>query len=128
MGMGRVALSCAAGKYLSVPAVALRGFTSRPKPTTMLRNDIQTQGFSAGGEIVAQLDLELCQSLTVDNRTVGSGVVGQQASATAAAAGYRGGMPSGESAMMRQQPLADLSPASFTPLGVMNFAARGLQV
>ncbi len=78
--------------------------------------------------IAAQLEQELGQPVNVVNRTGGSGVVGHQAIATAAPDGYTVGMLTVEIAMMHHQGLTDLTPASFTPLGLMNFDATGLQV
>ena len=78
--------------------------------------------------IAAQLEQELGQPVNVVNRTGGSGVVGHQAIATAAPDGYTVGMLTVEIAMMHHQGLTDLAPASFTPLGLMNFDATGLQV
>jgi tripartite-type tricarboxylate transporter receptor subunit TctC len=78
--------------------------------------------------IAAQLEQELGQPVNVVNRTGGSGVVGHQAIAAAAPDGYTIGMLTVEIAMMHHQGLTDLTPDSFTPLGLMNFDATGLQV
>lgn len=78
--------------------------------------------------IATALERELGQPVNVVNRTGGSGVVGHQAIATAAPDGYTIGMITVEIAMMHHQGLTDLTPASFTPLGLINFDATGVQV
>ena len=68
------------------------------------------------------------QPFNVVNRTGGSGVVGHSAIATAAPDGYNIGMLTVEIAMMHHQGLTELTPSSYTPLGLMNEDPPGVQV
>jgi tripartite-type tricarboxylate transporter receptor subunit TctC len=86
-------------------------------------------GTDATARIVAALlEKDLGQPFNVVNRTGGSGVVGHSAIATAAPDGYTIGMLTVEIAMMHWQGLTDLTPASYTPLALMNEDPPGVQV
>jgi tripartite-type tricarboxylate transporter receptor subunit TctC len=86
-------------------------------------------GTDAVARVIASLmERDLGQPVTVVNRTGGSGVVGHQAIAGATPDGYTVGIVTVEIAMMHHQGLTDLTPASFTPLGLVNFDATGVQV
>jgi tripartite-type tricarboxylate transporter receptor subunit TctC len=78
--------------------------------------------------IAALLEKEFKQPFNVVNRTGGSGVVGHSAIATAAPDGYTLGMLTVEIAMMHWQGLTELTPASYTPLALMNEDPPGIQV
>jgi tripartite-type tricarboxylate transporter receptor subunit TctC len=86
-------------------------------------------GTDATARIIGSLlEKELGQPINVVNRTGGSGVVGHQAIAAAPPDGYTIGLITVEIAMMHWQGLTDLSPASYTPIGLVNFDPAGLQV
>src|SRR5688572_20393711 len=86
-------------------------------------------GTDATARIIGSLlEKELGQPVNVVNRTGGSGVVGHQAIASAAPDGYTIGLITVEIAMMHWQALTDLSPASYTPIGLVNMDPAGLQV
>jgi len=86
-------------------------------------------GTDATARIIASLlEKELGQPVNVVNRTGGSGVVGHQAIASAAADGYTIGLITVEISMMHWQGLTDLSGASYTPIGLVNMDPAGLQV
>ena len=86
-------------------------------------------GTDATARIIASLlEKELGQPVNVVNRTGGSGVVGHQAIAAAAPDGYTIGLITVEIAMMHWQGLTDLTPASYTPIGLVNMDPAGLQV
>jgi tripartite-type tricarboxylate transporter receptor subunit TctC len=86
-------------------------------------------GTDATARIIGSLlEKELGQPVNVVNRTGGSGVVGHQAISAAAPDGYTIGLITVEIAMMHWQGLTDLSPASYTPIGLVNMDPAGLQV
>jgi tripartite-type tricarboxylate transporter receptor subunit TctC len=74
------------------------------------------------------LEKDLGQPVNVVNRTGGSGVVGHQAIASAAADGYTLGIATVEIAMMHWQGLTQLTYKDYTPIGLVNFDPAGLQV
>ena len=76
----------------------------------------------------AMMEKELGQPVNVVNRTGGSGVVGHSAIATAPADGYTIGMITVEISMMHWQGLTDLTPASYTPLALVNSDPAGFTV
>lgn len=99
------------------------------RPLTMVVPWGAGGGTDAVARVIASLmERDLGQPVTVVNRTGGSGVVGHQAIAAAAPDGYTVGIITVEIAMMHHQGLTDLAPASFTPLGLVNFDATGVQV
>jgi tripartite-type tricarboxylate transporter receptor subunit TctC len=86
-------------------------------------------GTDATVRIIANLlEKDLGQPFNVVNRTGGSGVVGHSAIATAPADGYTLGMLTVEIAMMHWQKLTELTPASYTPLALMNEDPPGITV
>jgi tripartite-type tricarboxylate transporter receptor subunit TctC len=86
-------------------------------------------GTDATARIIGSLlEKELGQPINVVNRTGGSGVVGHQAIAAAAPDGYTIGLITVEIAMMHWQGLTELSGATYTPIGLVNFDPAGLQV
>jgi tripartite-type tricarboxylate transporter receptor subunit TctC len=108
------------------PAVA-QSYPSRP--VTVVCPWGAGGGTDATARIVAAvLEKDLGQPFNVVNRTGGSGVVGHSAIATATPDGYTIGMITVEISMMHHQGLTDLSPASYTPLALMNEDPPGVQV
>jgi tripartite-type tricarboxylate transporter receptor subunit TctC len=86
-------------------------------------------GTDATARIVAViLEKELGQPFNVINRTGGSGVVGHSAIATAPPDGYTIGIITVEISMMHHQGLTALTPASYTPLALVNEDPPGIQV
>lgn len=86
-------------------------------------------GTDAVARIMAsRMESVLGQPVNVVNRTGGSGVVGHQSIAGAAADGYTVGIITTEIAMMRHLGLTDLTGDSFTPLGLINFDATAIHV
>jgi tripartite-type tricarboxylate transporter receptor subunit TctC len=84
--------------------------------------DTTARYFAAG------LEKELGQPVNVVNRTGGSGVVGHSAIATAPPDGYTIGMITVEISMMHWQGLTDLTPASYTPIALVNADPAGFTV
>jgi tripartite-type tricarboxylate transporter receptor subunit TctC len=76
----------------------------------------------------AMLEKELGQPVNVVNRTGGSGVVGHSAIASAPPDGYTIGMITVEISMMHWQGLTELTPASYTPLALVNADPAGFTV
>ena len=86
-------------------------------------------GTDATARIIGSLlEKELGQPVNVVNRVGGSGVVGHAAIAQAAPDGYTIGIITVEIGMMHWQGLTELSGASYTPVGLVNADAAGLQV
>jgi tripartite-type tricarboxylate transporter receptor subunit TctC len=99
------------------------------RPITMIVPWGAGGGTDAVARIVASLmEQELGKPVNVVNRTGGSGVVGHQAIASATPDGYTIGIITSEIAMMHHQGLTELTGASFTPLGLINFDATAIQV
>lgn len=99
------------------------------RPLTMVVPWAAGGGTDAVARVIASvMERELGKPVNVVNRTGGSGVVGHQAIAGAPADGYTIGIMTVEIAMMHHQGLTDLSGASFTPLGLVNFDATAIQV
>lgn len=86
-------------------------------------------GTDAVGRVLASLlERDLGRPVNVVNRTGGSGVVGHAAIARARPDGYTIGILTVEIGMMHHQGLTDLTGASFTPLGLINFDPTAIQV
>ncbi len=86
-------------------------------------------GTDATARIIGSLlERELGQPVNVVNRTGGSGVVGHQAIASAAPDGYTIGMLTVEIAMMHHMKLTELTPANYTPIGMVNVDPAAVQV
>jgi len=99
------------------------------RPLTMVVPWAAGGGTDAIARVIASLvEKELGKPVNVVNRTGGSGVVGHQAITGAPPDGYTIGVITVEIAMMHHQGLTDLSGASFTPLGLVNFDATAIQV
>lgn len=99
------------------------------RPITMVVPWAAGGGTDAVARVIASLlEKDLGKPVNVVNRTGGSGVVGHQAIAGAAPDGYTIGLLTVEIAMMHHQGLTTLTPASFTPLGLMNVDPTAIQV
>lgn len=86
-------------------------------------------GTDATARIIASLlEKDLKQPVNVVNRTGGSGVVGHDAIAKAPADGYTLGLITVEIAMMHHQGLTALTPADYTPIGLVNADPSGVVV
>src|SRR5829696_6762898 len=110
----------------AMPAAA-QNYPSRP--ITLIVPWGAGGGTDATARIIGSLlEKDLGQPVTVVNRTGGSGVVGHQAIATAPPDGYTIGLITVEIGMMHWQGFTDLSGASYTPIGLVNADAAGLQV
>ena len=119
------------GTALAALAMACGGGTAEypSRPLTMIVPWGAGGGTDAVARIVAsQMEQQLGQPVNVVNRTGGSGVVGHQAIADATPDGYTIGLITTEIVMMHHQGLTDLTDASFTPLGMINFDATAIQV
>lgn len=114
----------------ALPLTGCGGPSEYPvRPLTMIVPWGAGGGTDAVARIIAQgLEEELGKPVNVVNRTGGSGVVGHQAIASAPPDGYTIGILTAEIAMMRHQGLTDLTGASFTPLGLVNYDATAIQV
>ncbi|MBB6308045.1 tripartite tricarboxylate transporter substrate binding protein [Xanthobacter tagetidis] len=111
---------------LAAPASAA-GYPDRP--ITMIVPWGAGGGTDAVARIVASLlERDLGQPVAVVNRTGGQGVVGHQAIADATPDGYTLGLITVEIAMMHWAGLTPLTPASYTPLALMNEDPAGVQV
>ena len=86
-------------------------------------------GTDATARIIATvLEEQLGQTVSVVNRTGGSGVVGHSAIAEAAPDGYTLGLATVEITMMHWQGLTDLTWEDYTPIALMNEDPAGMQV
>jgi tripartite-type tricarboxylate transporter receptor subunit TctC len=86
-------------------------------------------GTDATARIIAALmEKELKQPINVVNRTGGSGVVGHDAIAKAAPDGYTIGLITVEITMMHHVGLTALTPADYTPIGLVNADPAGIHV
>ena len=124
-------LSIVAGLVAAVLCVSSCGRSSQypSRPITMVVPWGAGGGTDSVARIMASLmERELGVPVNVLNRTGGSGVVGHQQIAAAAPDGYTVGIVTVEIAMMHHQGLTDLTPGAFTPLGLINFDATGVQV
>jgi tripartite-type tricarboxylate transporter receptor subunit TctC len=120
------ALACLAFALGSTAALA-QAYPSRPITF------IVPWGAGGGTDTTARyfasmMEKELGQPVNVVNRTGGSGVVGHSAIASAPPDGYTIGMITVEITMMHWQGLTDLSPASYTPLALVNADPAGFTV
>jgi tripartite-type tricarboxylate transporter receptor subunit TctC len=119
--------SLVAGAALLAAAGAQAAFPDRP--ITMIVPWGAGGGTDATARIIASLmEKELGQPVNVVNRTGGSGVVGHAAIAQAPADGYTIGLITVEIAMMHWQGLTELTPASYTPIALVNADPAGVQV
>ncbi len=129
----RALVALASGRVFAVLAAllfAVPALAAYPeRPVTL----IVPWGAGGGTDAVARffgsvLERELAQPVNVVNRTGGNGVVGHAAIASAPADGYTFGLITVEIAMLHWQGLTELTPASYTPLALVNADAAGFQV
>lgn len=121
------ATAATAAAALARPALAQPRYPARP--IQMICPWGAGGGTDATARIIAALlEKELGQPVNVVNRTGGSGVVGHAAIANASPDGYSIGIITVEIAMMHWQGLTELTYANYTPLGLMNRDAPGIQV
>ncbi|MBN9455407.1 MAG: tripartite tricarboxylate transporter substrate binding protein [Bosea sp.] len=126
-GVLKGAVAASAAGIIAAPAIAQPKWPARP--ITMICPWGAGGGTDATARIVAaMLEKSLGQPVNVVNRTGGSGVVGHSAIATAAPDGYTIGMLTVEISMMHHMGLTELTPASYTPLALMNEDPPGVQV
>jgi tripartite-type tricarboxylate transporter receptor subunit TctC len=112
---------------LCVAGSALAAYPERP--ITLIVPWAAGGGTDATARIIGTLlEKDLGQPVNVVNRTGGSGVVGHSAIASAPADGYTIGLITVEIGMMHWQGLTDLTGASYTPIGLVNFDPAGVQV
>ncbi len=122
----RTLLGSAAG-LIAAPALAQPKWPNRP--VQMLCPWAAGGGTDAVVRIAATLlERDLGQPFNVVNRTGGSGVVGHTAIAQAAPDGYTIGTITSEICMLHWQGLTELTYRNYTPLGLMNSDAPGIQV
>jgi tripartite-type tricarboxylate transporter receptor subunit TctC len=108
-------------------AVAQAAYPERP--ITLIVPWAAGGGTDATARIIGTLlEKEVGQPVNVVNRTGGNGVVGHSAIASATPDGYTIGIITVEIGMMHWQGLTDLTGASYTPIGLVNFDPAGLQV
>lgn len=126
-GFRALMTSLIAGTALLAAAGAEAAYPDRP--ITMIVPWGAGGGTDATARIIASLmEKELGQPINVVNRTGGSGVVGHAAIAQAPTDGYTIGMITVEIAMMHWQGLTELTPASYTPIALVNADPAGVQV
>jgi len=127
MSLFRRGLVVAALALLAFAQPALAAYPDRP--ITLIVPWGAGGGTDATARIIGSLlEKELGQPVNVVNRVGGSGVVGHAAIAQAAPDGYTIGIITVEIGMMHWQGLTELSGASYTPVGLVNADAAGLQV
>jgi tripartite-type tricarboxylate transporter receptor subunit TctC len=123
----RLFCACAVTLGLAMAAPAFAAYPDRP--ITLIVPWAAGGGTDAVARILATLmEKDLGQPVNVVNRTGGSGVVGHQAIAAAAADGYTIGLITVEIGMMHHQKLTELNGASYTPIGLVNADPAGVQV
>ena len=99
------------------------------KPITLIVPWAAGGGTDATARIIASsLEEQLGQTINVQNRTGGSGVVGHTAIANARPDGYTLGLATVEVAMMHWQGLTDLTYQDFTPIAQINFDSASLSI
>jgi len=99
------------------------------RPITLIVPWAAGGGTDSVARIIAGLmERDLGKPINVVNRTGGSGVVGHQAIASAPPDGYTIGILTVEIAMMHHQGLTELTGASFSPLGLVNYDPTAIQV
>jgi len=110
-----------------VTPLALAAYPERP--ITLIVPWGAGGGTDATARIIGTLlEKELKQPVNVVNRTGGSGVVGHSAIAQSPPDGYTIGLITVEIGMMHWQGLTELKGSSYTPLGLVNADAAGVQV
>jgi len=127
VGLSRAIARAVAFGALLFGLVAQAAYPERP--ITLIVPWAAGGGTDATARIIGTLlEKELGQPVNVVNRTGGSGVVGHSAIASSPADGYTIGLITVEIGMMHWQGLTELSGASYTPIGLVNFDPAGVQV
>jgi tripartite-type tricarboxylate transporter receptor subunit TctC len=117
-----------AGTIVGLPQARAQGAWPT-RPITLICPWAAGGGTDAAARIIAAvLEKDLKQPVNVVNRTGGSGVVGHAAIAAAQPDGYTLGIITVEISMLHWQGLTELTPASYTPLALMNEDPPGIQV
>ncbi len=126
---GRTILILSAALAASVWSIPHAAAQYPDRPLTLIVPWGAGGGTDAAARIIGSgLERELGQSISVVNRTGGSGVVGHSAIAEADPDGYTIGIATVEIGMMHWQGLTELSYKDYTPLALMNEDAAGVQV
>ena len=125
-----LAFAATAAVGIAVPLALAQPAAAYPeRPITIIVPWGAGGGTDATARIIASvLEGELGQSVSVVNRTGGSGVVGHTAIAEAEPDGYTLGLATVEITMMHWQGLTDLTHEGYTPLALMNEDPAGVQV
>jgi tripartite-type tricarboxylate transporter receptor subunit TctC len=120
----------AAGAATAIGLPQARAQAAWPnRPITVICPWSAGGGTDAAARIIAAvLEKDLKQPVNVVNRTGGSGVVGHAAIAAGQPDGYTLGMITVEISMLHWQGLTELTPASYTPLALMNQDPPGIKV
>jgi tripartite-type tricarboxylate transporter receptor subunit TctC len=125
----RAVAGCLTALALAACSLSAVAQTYPSRPITLIVPWGAGGGTDATARIIGSLlEKELSQPVTVVNRTGGSGVVGHAAIASAAPDGYTIGLATVEIGMMHWQGLTELTGASYTPIGLVNADAAGIQV
>ncbi|MCO6390802.1 tripartite tricarboxylate transporter substrate binding protein [Aliihoeflea aestuarii] len=126
---GRTILILSAALAASVWSIPHAAAQYPDRPLTLIVPWGAGGGTDATARIIGSgLERELGQSISVVNRTGGSGVVGHSAIAEADPDGYTIGIATVEIGMMHWQGLTELTHQDYTPLALMNEDAAGVQV
>lgn len=127
-----IRFSCTIARAMAIGALLLATAAAAAypeRPMTLIVPWAAGGGTDGTARIIgALLEKELGQPVNVVNRVGGSGVVGHSAIAQAAPDGYTIGIITVEIGMMHWQKLTDLNGTSYTPIGLVNADAAGLQV
>lgn len=120
-------LAAAAPSALLAPGVAHAAWPERPV------NVIVPWGAGGATDAIArvvgiEMERDLGKPFNIVNRTGGGGVVGHTAIASAAPDGYTLGMATLEITLYKLMGLAELTPASFTPIARLGFVPGGISV
>lgn len=123
----QICIAAAAPAALTWPGLARAAWPDRPISIIV--------PWSAGGAtdgiarvVGTELERELGKPINIVNRTGGGGVVGHTAIASAAPDGYTLGMATLEITLYKPMGVADITPASFTPIARMGFVPGGISV
>ncbi|HEX5999965.1 MAG TPA: tripartite tricarboxylate transporter substrate binding protein [Hyphomicrobiaceae bacterium] len=128
-GAAAAGAATTAATGIGFPNVLRAQGTWPSRPITILCPWAAGGGTDAAARIIAAvMEKDLKQPVNVVNRTGGSGVVGHAAIAAANPDGYTLGILTVEISMLHWQGLTNLTPASYTPLALMNEDPPGIQV
>ncbi len=129
MSRRRIIAAAAAALTLGATAAPALAQNYPARPITLIVPWAAGGGTDAVARVIGTLlEKDLGQPVSVVNRIGGSGVVGHSAIANAAPDGYTIGLITVEITMMHHQKLTELSPASYTPIALVNLDPAGFQV